>query len=526
MEHFPLETCTDCDQNLIRIGSNLYTLHSALTCIKRESKSGINCLQKRLNEAINRNSVEEEASSICDPEVDIKLEPETEPNEPFTCDDPTNFTELCYDENHEQTIADEYSLAMDTNTTTAQQMDIKMEVHAEHADLQFAQFIPVDVSNSTGSSDMDLDSSQVCPSKSVSTAKGKSPGTKSKTAYKHKCNVCGKLLQGPAKLELHLKYSHSAPGTVLSRFDCEICHKSFQREGYLRKHMRLMHDSNCEKFRCSFCWYVFFSKKSLNRHQSFRCKHLKKSSKAVSTTTITSAENAGVKKALSAPTDGGNKKSVTKPSKNNKYCEYCDKTFYNKTTCDRHKYQVHKLGGHHCDHCKNVFRTAEGLINHTLKCDRLLNRTWECYICHTAGNYKKNLITHMSLKHVAKDKKFKCSVCKRGFQFKSQCEDHHRRQHMNVYIQTWICSVCGLEFKTKQGFHDHENVHTGNTPYNCKIEGCNRTFRSHSAKYEHERMHGRKKRYQCGINGCTEQFGAKIAFNKHKLNAHGIPIPK
>lgn len=34
LEHFAQETCSECDRNLIRIGSKLYTLHSKETCIE------------------------------------------------------------------------------------------------------------------------------------------------------------------------------------------------------------------------------------------------------------------------------------------------------------------------------------------------------------------------------------------------------------------------------------------------------------------------------------------------------------
>lgn len=42
LEHFAQEICTECNRNLIRIGGNLYTLHTKETCIENKLQHHIN----------------------------------------------------------------------------------------------------------------------------------------------------------------------------------------------------------------------------------------------------------------------------------------------------------------------------------------------------------------------------------------------------------------------------------------------------------------------------------------------------
>lgn len=54
--HFSRETCTDCNQTLVRIGSDAYTLHNTVTCIKINLKTGKNQLTKKNENQHNKNN--------------------------------------------------------------------------------------------------------------------------------------------------------------------------------------------------------------------------------------------------------------------------------------------------------------------------------------------------------------------------------------------------------------------------------------------------------------------------------------
>ncbi|XP_055296598.1 zinc finger protein 62 homolog [Sitodiplosis mosellana] len=459
LEHFAQETCADCDQSLIRIGSNLYTLHNAVTCIKRESKPDVSIQHDSQKGLINQNHDEGDynaTAAICDRQMNIKLEPHIEQTEQPVCVDPINFVETRCDGNYTESInkdRDEDNAGINvtpSNTVSVGEIEIKME-----PETPVEEFICVDGNNFTAESGMDFDTSKGFYNQPISTASEKSSKGKRKNNYKHKCDVCEKLFEGPAKLKVHKKFRHSS-GVEFHQFDCDICKKSFLRESYLRKHMRLIHDDSIEKFRCESCWQVFFSKKSLDKHHLLRCKRIKKGLKAKPVIDIARIETPKTDIDTTAKIVKWNMKT----KENDKYCEICCKTFFNKNTADRHKIQVHKMGGHHCNDCKKVFHSAAGLLNHGPNCDKLA-KTFECCFCHSKNKYQKNLRSHIRFVHVQKEKKYKCDICGKGFHLMAQCEDHKNRMHLNV--RKWMCSTCGLAFKTKQGFMQHEPCVTQET---------------------------------------------------------------
>ncbi|XP_055297100.1 zinc finger protein 62 homolog [Sitodiplosis mosellana] len=597
LEHFAQETCTDCDQSLIRIGSNLYTLHNAVTCIKRESKLDVSIQHDSHKRSINQNYDDGDYNEIVAPsntdygqQLNIKLEPETEHNEQLISVDPMNFADVSYNENYQGSnnqYRDEDNSGVGvtpSNTVPVQHEEIKMEPGA-----QDEQFISVYVNDFTVTSGMDSGPGQVFHSQPLSTAIERISEANSKSNNDYKCDICGKIFQRSSQLGQHKKYTHRAFGTVFGRFECVICMIVFQRKDYLRKHIRLKHDPNClkfkcvlcyrtflsqksldnhlpkceqtkktelsqrskkradqrtdcdrmyceickrvfnskitlrqhmrlkhdpcTKFKCVFCWTVFLSKKSLDNHHLFRCKRYKKSLIESPGNDIASTEK--------TPIDDGNMKSNEK----DKYCEICDKTFCNKSTAERHTFLVHKIGGHHCIDCKQVFHTAIGLLNHGPKCEKLLQQTFECHICHKISKSKRNLRFHLQSIHV-KRRKIKCEKCDRHFSCKSAYESHKNRIHLKMNIHNFVCSTCGRAFTTKTRLVQHEYIHTGERPLKCTHVGCEQTFRTSSAKYAHLRIHRGQKKFKCRIDGCDQKFGGVIGYKKHKLNVHGIPMTK
>lgn len=65
--HFDQETCSDCNQNLIRIGNNLYTLHNTTTCTGRQIQSAGQIESCFVDSLIS--------DTVAEDEVRIKAEP-------------------------------------------------------------------------------------------------------------------------------------------------------------------------------------------------------------------------------------------------------------------------------------------------------------------------------------------------------------------------------------------------------------------------------------------------------------------
>jgi uncharacterized Zn-finger protein len=56
----------------------------------------------------------------------------------------------------------------------------------------------------------------------------------------------------------------------------------------------------------------------------------------------------------------------------------------------------------------------------------------------------------------------------------------------------FICDHCGRRFALAQYLKDHINVHTGERPYVCKIEGCHEAFSQAGKLSQHARLHNQE----------------------------------
>ncbi|XP_031637715.1 zinc finger protein 26-like isoform X2 [Contarinia nasturtii] len=343
LQHFAQETCIECDRNLIRIGSNLYTLHNAVTCIK----------------------------------VNIKTE------------DPI------YQEDQHETIdekIDENDFTAVTSLDSMFAVETKPDLIALNEQLMLA-----DENNLVENSKLD----------SIDTSKAASK-SKSNNEKEFKCNICGKVLASNKSLKNHKSITHGAPG----HFPCHLCpNVTLTRKDSLRKHMQLKHDPNCVKFRCIYCPLVFLQEISLQKHLS-KCKRRPENLEYEDDdTTVETVDTVQIKEehiddeseitictqsmeigpitqneSLNEPNDQEN---VNQPDGDDKKCDICLKTFFDKNGVRRHKMLVHgeTSGTHECLKCKIKFFSAKGLANHELKCTKDVAESLEC-IRYKVKSYK------------------------------------------------------------------------------------------------------------------------------------------
>ncbi|XP_031628878.1 uncharacterized protein LOC116344466 [Contarinia nasturtii] len=164
LQHFAQETCIECDQHLIRIGSNLYTLHNAVTCIK----------------------------------VNIKTE------------DPI------FQEDQYETI-DEKIDGKGFTAVTSLDSIVAIETKPDPIALN-EQLMPVDENNLVENCEYELDS--------IDASEAASEATSNNDNKCNECNICGKMLSSKDGLKKHVIIT-PAPFSVGNMSKCDFNAKGF-----------------------------------------------------------------------------------------------------------------------------------------------------------------------------------------------------------------------------------------------------------------------------------------------------------
>lgn len=99
-------------------------------------------------------------------------------------------------------------------------------------------------------------------------------------------------------------------------------------------------------------------------------------------------------------------------------------------------------------------------------------------------------------------------------------ELHKKRVHLNV--RNYKCNICGDTFKKSIGLKTHMYRHTGEKPFKCTHEGCEKYFRSTNIRELHMRLHTGEKPYHCTIDGCNRRSTYWVDFSRHKYRQHAI----
>uniref|UniRef100_A0AAQ5YHV8 PR domain containing 4 n=1 Tax=Amphiprion ocellaris TaxID=80972 RepID=A0AAQ5YHV8_AMPOC len=159
--------------------------------------------------------------------------------------------------------------------------------------------------------------------------------------------------------------------------------------------------------------------------------------------------------------------------------------------------------------------------------------------CSSFSELKSHLSSHNSQGHV-REKKYKCSMCSRGFITSTKLNVHfmghvgmkpHKceycskafsdpsnlRMHLKIHTgqKNYRCTVCEKSFTQKSHVASHMLIHTGAEKLKCDL--CDRTFlRKHDLK-QHMFSHTHERRIQCPK--CNKHFIKTNHLKKH-MNSH------
>lgn len=495
LEHFAQETCTECNQNLIRIGSHLYTLHNAVTCTNKEWKADhkIKCEREESDGQEHLNIPEIECNSMPNLEV-LEQETELKPVETDINDD--------YADN--DFAGDDFSDDEPTNVKTLAENDVKNEddldiilepvIKEEPPQINDANFTHGDSTDNESDSyfeTLNKDKETSTKPENVETPKKFKHNDKGST-----CDICQKTYFDKNTLRRHRITTHSDPGTHF----CKICARIFKSDEELTVHKetclvnRRKRDKRCKvQVECNLCGQIFASKFTYNRHM----KHVHSENR----------QQYHLEKSI--------------------VCDVCGKNYFDHGTLQQHKKRMHVAPGTlMCRVCLTVFEFEEECESHQKEC-RLnyyrrncigLGKTFECYVCKKILKTKPILRRHMRSVH--DPDKVQCQYCGKQI-LAHNFQRHHDAVHLN--IRNFICNVCGQAFKSKRSRQFHMYRHSGEKPYECTYEGCTKRFTTPGSRIEHLRKHTGEKPFQCDIDGCDKKYAYGIDFRRHKMNKHGMP---
>ena len=306
----------------------------------------------------------------------------------------------------------------------------------------------------------------------------------------YRCDTCGKIIKRLQNLKKHMRLKHKTNpnkyypqmadkdiGQLLSKSCiCVVCNQEFKTKHLLMIHMQT-HKRTCPK-----CERTFSSagtlKKHMNTHSDegqsrpYKCRECEKAY----------TENSNLNRHMAlvhhmdAHTDTHSEsKSFT--------CDCCNKGFASEFHLRKHKYNRMRDKNHVCATCGAHFDCRSRLVYHEVKHSN--NKPFVCKICDARYPREKSLKRHI-LSHTDSGKpSWQCSICGKTFLYKDALTSHELYVHSDE--KPWCCDLCGSVFKRSRDLKRHLGTHNEHLNYECKT--CGRKFRQQSNLTKHMRVH-------------------------------------
>lgn len=278
------------------------------------------------------------------------------------------------------------------------------------------------------------------------------------TLTPYNCNICGRNYQHKKSIARHKRTTHTASSSNKSA--------SIIIDGNLHT---IKHIGNSIVVECTIC-NTYLCRKSIVKHM---------------TTNHINVKHPWIVKS-----------TYIKPSEiNDRYiCDYCNETFRSKIQIKRHFKSKHK----------SLFVRGRFPVYQCRDCGTFFTSLM-AYRCHMKQYHPDK---QLEKKTKPKEKNCLCDTCGQAFQSALHLKNHTQLNHLNR--RPYKCTICNKDYPIQAQLSDHMNTHTGDRPYICMFDSCDKTFKSKAARHSHHlTIHQNETVWKHQCEFCQKRFAMK-----------------
>lgn len=197
-------------------------------------------------------------------------------------------------------------------------------------------------------------------------------------------------------------------------------------------------------------------------------------------------------------------------------CDKCGKFFISLVALRKHGLRVHGMELK-CEECGRDFSKPEYFIRH-VKFGHAV-KSYTCVICNYATPESNQLRMHMEKRHL-KNYTLHCKICGRGFFDKSSLREH---ENIHSGVSPYQCEACGESFKLKSTLRAHKiRFHAYLFPHECKI--CGKGLSTLGGLKSHLKLHADDRKFMCDI--CGKRLTTSRSLEEHRRLHTMQALPK
>ena len=277
------------------------------------------------------------------------------------------------------------------------------------------------------------------------------------------CTFCNKPYRGYREKHQHLLQDH-ADELLYCSFD--RCHKYYDDEKLLVKHLKSLHHDTSRLYQCAFCGMDWIFPDSLTYHEDekheYETSHLEKlyacqmshcqkrfrKESFLKKHDKTSHATSDKKKTTAINTSESSEKSP---------CPTCGKLIPSMKL----KFHIRSHDKHKCDECGKTYCSTNKLSNHRL--NKHGNAKYFCPYdsCPKPFSSRATLRFHVKTIHESKRDLHQCDQCEKSFAYASDLKIHKKALHEGLMSR---CAFCGKEFARTSEKNRHEKKTHGFKP--------------------------------------------------------------